>query len=121
MGEPQARQEEDVIRTRRLVAVGIAAMVVFTIGVLAARWEQVVSERGDLPTGRPRIPAEVHQSEVGIVYQRTFEELAPGEGQRLHARQAEQLASYGWVDPGRGIIHVPIDLAMRRYLEGARP
>lgn len=36
---------------------------------------------------------------------------------RLRAAETQRLESYGWVDRGRGIVHVPIEDAMRRVAQ----
>jgi hypothetical protein len=38
----------------------------------------------------------------------------------LHREEEEVLSSYGWVDEGKGIARVPIEEAMRLYVERAR-
>ena len=35
-----------------------------------------------------------------------------GAGRALHAAQARRLSQYGWIDRQRGVVHVPIDVAM---------
>ena len=41
--------------------------------------------------------------------------------QSLRARNSEELRTYGWIDHERGIVRVPIDVAMERIAKGARP
>ena len=41
------------------------------------------------------------------------------EAERAKVAAAERLKQYGWVDRARGIIHIPIDVAIEQYL--ARP
>lgn len=38
----------------------------------------------------------------------------------LHAREDQLLNSYGWVDQGKGVVHIPIDQAMERLVEEER-
>lgn len=33
----------------------------------------------------------------------------------LRARWQQRLGSYGWVDRGQGIVHIPIEVAMQHY------
>jgi hypothetical protein len=42
------------------------------------------------------------------------------EHEHLRAAADRRLDSYGWVDRARGTIHVPLDIAIERYLGGAR-
>lgn len=40
---------------------------------------------------------------------------------RLRARETARLESYGWVDSQRGVVHIPIDEAMRRVARQGVP
>src|SRR5205807_2303427 len=42
-------------------------------------------------------------------------------GASFNARQRQELERYGWVDRGRGIVHVPIDRAIDLVVSGRRP
>jgi hypothetical protein len=111
-----ARSEEDRIRSGPVVVVGLAALLVFFLGSLAAvsylRVRQ--AERGPIA-----IPVEVGRSKIGLVEQQTFDLAARGARQR--ARQLERLGSWGWVDRAAGVAHIPIDVAMRLVASGVRP
>ena len=39
----------------------------------------------------------------------------------MHAQQAAQLASYGWVDQAKGVAHIPIEEAMKRLVQQGLP
>ena len=66
------------------------------------------------PTG-PLAPAkDVGKPEIGIVDQTPFETTRGAE--RYRRRDLEILSSYGWVDREKGIIHIPIDRAIDRFL-----
>jgi hypothetical protein len=39
--------------------------------------------------------------------------------EELHAREKALLTSYGWVNKGKGIVHVPVDRAMELMVEEA--
>lgn len=41
-------------------------------------------------------------------------------GQRLREQQYERLQNFGWVDRDQGLVHIPIDEAMRMVVEEAR-
>jgi hypothetical protein len=41
--------------------------------------------------------------------------------ERLQESQRTILNSYGWVDQGKGIVHIPIDEAMKRVLANGLP
>lgn len=42
--------------------------------------------------------------------------MVPTEGERERQAAEERLRSYGWVDRARGIVHVPIEVAIEQYL-----
>jgi hypothetical protein len=110
------RSEEDRIDSARIVAVGVAALVVFFLGSLAATgYLQLRQSRHQ----GPPIPAEVGQSKIGMVEQQLFELSVRGERDR--AAKLRRLGSYGWVDREAGVVHLPIDEAMGLVLKGVRP
>jgi hypothetical protein len=65
---------------------------------------------------------EIGKAEIGIVDQTPFETTRGAAQYRREALQ--RLNSYGWVDPQRGLIHVPIDKAIDQLLsqeQGKKP
>lgn len=40
---------------------------------------------------------------------------------RTRDREAQRLATYGWIDRRHGIVHIPIDRAMELVAQGQRP
>src|SRR5690606_9996361 len=46
--------------------------------------------------------------------------LIPTEFEQLQAEAEQQLRSYGWVDRERGVIHVPLEVAIEAYLAEQR-
>lgn len=109
------RSEEDRISTPRIVAVGVASLLLFTVAGWAV-WAYFDATR----TSRrgPPIPAEVGRSKIGLVEQQLFERAVRGERDR--AVRLERLGAFGWVDRGAGVAHVPIGLAMELVEKGAR-
>jgi hypothetical protein len=111
-----ARSEEDRVPTGSILFVGIASLVLFFLASAGAvsylRVRQ--GERPPLP-----IPPEVGRSKIGMVEQQLFEVAVRGERDR--AVRLERLRSYGWVDRGAGVAHVPIDRAMELVVRGVRP
>ena len=65
------------------------------------------------------IPPEMGENKIGLVEQQQFHLVARGE--RARAAQEKRLKSYGWADKAAGMAHIPIDEAMRRVSQGARP
>ena len=39
----------------------------------------------------------------------------------MRRREHDRLTTYGWVDKQRGIVHIPIDAAKEKLLQGAHP
>jgi hypothetical protein len=110
------RSEEDRISSGRVVAVGVASLVVFFLASLAAvgylRLRQ--SEHPKVP-----MPAELGQSKIAMVEQDMFDVAV--RGARDRARKRERLGSYGWVDREAGVAHMPIERAMDLVAKGVRP
>lgn len=114
--EHRTRSEEDHVPSLTVLAVGVAALLVFFIGsfitvsYLHARQEA---------NGPMVIPPEIGQNKIGLVEQQIFDLAVRGE--RSRARQLERLGSTGWVDRQAGVAHIPIDEAMRLVASGIRP
>ena len=48
--------------------------------------------------------------------------MTPREDLRaLRAAEDQALRSYGWVDRNAGVVHIPIDVAMKRVVESGLP
>lgn len=109
------RSEEDRISTPTILVVGVASLVLFIVSGLAvsAYFHVRQGERPALP-----IPPEIGQSKIGMVEQQLFERAV--RGQRDRAVRLERLGSYGWVDRGAGVAHIPIDRAMELVAKGVR-
>jgi hypothetical protein len=118
---PEAQADEHVAGTK-VVAIGVTALVVFGAAVawsakILDRTARTLSPSGPLPVGK-----EIGKTEIGIVDQTPFETTR---GAELYRReQLKRLNGYGWVDPNKGIIHVPIDRAIDELLsqqQGRKP
>jgi hypothetical protein len=114
--DPHVRSEEDRISTGTILAVGIASLLLFFFASLATGiyWRR---SAGELPA--TPVPAEIGRSKIGMVEQQPFETAE--RGARDRAVREERLGTYGWVDRRRGVVHVPIDVAMGLVAQGARP
>ncbi len=114
------RAEPDRFSTPRVVAVGVAALVLFTV----ASWVTIKYglhgvQAQVLPDGPPAPPAEIGKNKIGIVEQRLFSlAVEPADWRR---QQEQRLGSWGWVDRKEGIVHVPVEEAMARVAKGERP
>ncbi|MBI5543522.1 MAG: hypothetical protein HY901_06505 [Deltaproteobacteria bacterium] len=116
--DPAPRQLDDVLPTRKLVLIGVVTLLIFGVGVLWSWWIWARGGEGDSAMGPGRIPRGLGRPEIGLVFQQTFDQL-PG-GQALREQAEHQLRTYGWVDRKKELVHVPIGVAIDRYLE-ARP
>jgi hypothetical protein len=109
------RAEEDRVSTPMIVAVGVASLVVFIVagGIVSAYFKH----RMDTAV-LPATPQEVGRSKIGLVEQQVYEAALRGEQDR--AARLERLGSWGWVDRGAGVAHIPIDRAMQLVEQGVR-
>jgi len=91
-----------------IVMVCVCALVV---GFIAHYWEFVYPSGLErrLSTGLEGVPGPQLQSSP------------PADYQRIHARELETLATYGWVDHKAGVVHIPIEQAMAMVLERGLP
>jgi hypothetical protein len=114
--EPHVRSEEDRISTPKIVAVGIASLVIFFLASTATVMYRNARHEA---RGAIAVPPEVGSSKIGMVEQQLFERARRGALDR--ERREERLRSYGWVDRQKGVVHVPIDRAMELVAQGVRP
>jgi hypothetical protein len=113
MSEP-VRQEEDRIRTGRIITIGVLALVAFGIGIAWAVQIQTAVVGGVKSPVVPKAVA-VGQREVGMVYQPLFDSA---EIAREHdAPRRARLQTYGWADEARKTVHIPIDRAIQLVVE----
>ncbi len=115
----RVRAEPDRVATPRLLAIAGVTLAIFLLASLATGWGLAAWRRRLLPQGPPALPAEVGQSKIGLVEQRPFETARTGD--EWAAAQRRRLESYGWVDRRAGLVHVPVEQAMERVLQGERP
>ena len=119
---PPEAQADEHVATFKIVAVGVIALIVFGAATVWSsrildRTARTLSPAGPLPVGK-----EIGKAEIGIVDQTPFETTRGAAQYRREALQ--RLNSYGWVDPQRGLIHVPIDKAIDQLLsqeQGKKP
>ncbi len=114
--EHTVRSEEDRIDSVRIVAVGVASLVLFFLGSLAATG---YLQRQRVRNPGPPVPADMGQNKIGLVEQQLFELAA--RGARDRDAKLKRLDSYGWVDRDAGLVHLPIDEAMGLVVKGIRP
>jgi hypothetical protein len=116
---PELRYEQSDVRAGAIVrfaiglvlVVGLASVALLGLFALLARQQRrndpppppLAQEAGRRPPG-PRLQASPLQ-----------------EFERLRAEQEKELTSYGWVDAKAGIVHIPIDEAIKRVAQQGVP
>jgi hypothetical protein len=102
------RQEEECIDGRSLVATWVVLLPLIVLLALGAYGLDVLFGRKTAAQGvarRPEPAAEVSDVHAGLFRR-------PAAGELLHEQQRQTLARYGWVEKQRGVVRVPIDVAM---------
>jgi hypothetical protein len=115
-GHPPA--EADSINSWKIAAVGVASLLVFLVASVVTVGFMHRRQR-ELNPSHPMMPAQAGQRKIGLVEQQLFENANHAQARRVH--ELDRLRSYGWVDRQKGLVHVPIDRAMERALQGERP
>jgi hypothetical protein len=114
----EVHQELDEVRVRALLAIGIASIVVGTVGVFfagllvtAVLGSLAPSEAG--PGGPRAVPRELSGIEQTPIWDTRV-------GEDLREQQRRDLERFGWVDRKAGIANIPIDRAMDLVVEETR-
>ncbi|HWV39442.1 MAG TPA: hypothetical protein VN033_13315 [Vulgatibacter sp.] len=115
---PHIRLEEDVVNTRLLMTLVILTVLI-TLGGIGWAWlefDRETTRLGGLPhpVPPPTAPREISGVNQTLI---RFER----HGQVLEQRQRRALEEFGWVDPARGIVRIPIDEAIRLKAEELSP
>ncbi|MGC4123211.1 MAG: hypothetical protein QM765_53330 [Myxococcales bacterium] len=106
----QPQQMEDELPMGKLLKVAVASLLIGALGVVGAWGEWRSMLHASQPGGPPALPQTLGAPEQGLVFQRTFDQLRTAED--LAQRERRQLDSFGWADRSRGVVHVPIDVAI---------
>ena len=106
---PPPEQAEEGIRWFGVIGIGVAALLVFTIGTFIV-WRYLDVRQKMLQPGGPAVVPRLGQAEVGIVDQLPFDVTRAVQVYRND--RIERLSSWGWMDRKQGTIHMPIDRAM---------
>jgi hypothetical protein len=106
---------EDDVNIKKIIGVGVVSLVIFALSAVVAwvilrRDEAELQKRGVAPlvTGLART------QEIGIIDYVPFD--ADSRLERWRAEKAKALGSYGWVDRKKGIIHIPVEEAMKELI-----
>lgn len=117
--EPTKPPDPDRMPMKKVIAVALAAFLIFGLSVLWANNILGVQTTRALPAGPPPAPSEIGKPRVGMVNQWLFELQTEAPNKR--EEQLKRLESYGWVDRDKQIIHIPIRRAMEQMAaEGNR-
>lgn len=118
---PQVRLSPDTLPGKRVAAILLAA-VAFALVLVGLAWLLLAQEmRAERPRELARAGEPVPRApdRIGGLLQTQLSRA--DEGLRLRREGAETLSHYRWVDRERGIVRVPIDVAIDRLLAGERP
>jgi hypothetical protein len=115
MADPQPISQENERISRGLTLSVMLWIIVFglLLSGVARLLLGVRSQR--LPQAQTTKAPQPIAAEVSEIHGKTFR--AQAEGQERKAEQHRLLQSYGWVDRERGIVRVPIDVAIDLELE----
>jgi len=113
-------QEPDVVPSNLVVAAIFGVIVAIVIGCVIAQgiaaW-RTAALRSNASAAAERmrgVPPEVVPPEVNAIETLPFS--VDAQGLASHEVAEAQLSGYGWVDRGRRILHVPIEVAFDVYL-----
>lgn len=99
---------------KKIMIVGVTSLTVFAVSIVWS-YRLMVSREAELhATGSARVPTEIGKPEIGIVDQVPFD--IDHRLEIWRAAHARRLSSYGWVDRGKGIVHIPIEKAMQQVV-----
>jgi hypothetical protein len=119
---PEVRYEKSDARVGVIIAFGILLTVLGLIVQASAGWlfdclkEREQQKHQPLPSlaakERARLPRDLDK-----IPQPRLQESEPVDLAKLRQAEDSLLNSYGWVDREKGIVHIPIDEAMRQLAE----
>jgi hypothetical protein len=107
-------QEEDRIATGKIILTAAISLAIFGVGALWSVSIQKAEMKSIVTQPHLYGPTELGKPEVGIVYQQPFN--ISDYGGTKQAEKELHLSTYGWVDKSAGVVHVPIEQAIQRYV-----
>jgi hypothetical protein len=118
---PEAQQDEngdDGVNLKLIVMIGVVSLIVFIASAVIAWWilredTQKYGVRGVAPEVRGL----AKKQEVGIVDYVPFD--SDHRLEQWQQAKAKALNGYGWVDKPKGVIHIPIDEAIKDVVRQA--
>jgi len=109
-GPPHSSLDDDGIDIKKILLIGGASLATFALSAVVAYFILRHDTSEYLLKGAPPAPALIGKDEIGIIDTTEFD----GDNRLEQWKKAKQrrLDSYGWVDRGKGLIHIPIDKAI---------
>jgi hypothetical protein len=109
---------DDDVNISQIIWIGVVSLAIFALSAVAAHIilrgdEAQLQKRGVAPLVRGL--AKKH--EIGIIDYVPFDSDARLD--RWRAEKTKALNSYGWVDRKKGLIHVPVEEAMKEVVRQA--
>jgi len=116
---PQVHHEESDVNIRAIFGFG-AGLVVVAAVIHVAIWLLFMYFTNREAVSTPRqYPLAAEQSQLPPEPRL---QVTPREDLRiLRAAEDQALRSYGWVDRNAGLVHIPIDVAMKRVVDSGLP
>ncbi len=117
---PATGGAEDDVNVKLILGVGLVSLIVFALSAVVAHWiltrdEAELQKRGVAPMVRGMAKLD----EIGIIDAVPFD--ADQRLDRWRAEKTRTLSSYGWVDRKKGIIHIPVDEAVKALIRQTPP
>jgi hypothetical protein len=109
---------DDGVNLKLIVMVGVVSLVVFVASAVIAWW--ILKQDTDKYAARgvaPEMRGLGKKEEIGIIDYVPFD--SDFRLERWTQQKAKALGSYGWVDKKKGIIHIPIDEAIKDVVRQA--
>lgn len=115
--DPQQAQEKEKLAYGTILGVAAISLLIFAVGGFWAVGILRATEREVLPDGPKPVPAQAGQIEIGLVNMALF-----AQDRRADERVAEQqkrLVSFGYADPEKQTLHIPIEEAIKQALRAS--
>lgn len=109
---------DDGVNLKLIVMVGVVSLLVFVASAIIAWW--ILREDNLKYQARgvaPEVKGLPKQEEIGIIDFVPFD--ADHRLEKWQKDKAKVLGSYGWVDRKKGLIHIPIDEAIKDVIRQA--
>jgi hypothetical protein len=108
---------EDGMNIAKIVVVGVVSLIIFAVSaVIAGLIVSGDAKNAKAEAGVAAMPEDIsRKEEIGIIDYVPFD--ADTRLYRYKAERLQKLNGYGWVDRSKGIIHIPIQQAMKDVIE----